>query len=240
MTSLLVDSARVLYFYKYDLGMDVNEAIQNRHSVRQYTDRKIEGDVLSSLEDEINRVNLESGLHIRLIKDDPKAFTGLLAKNISKFVGVENYLAIIGPDSPDLDEKAGYYGEHLVLRAQELGLNTCWAKTASKKDVKKGLESGYRDVISIAIGYGANQGVPHKSKPIEKFADMDGAPEWFVNGVKSAMLAPTAMNKQNFRFERDGNKVKLITGKGTFSRIDEGIIKYHFECGAGKENFFWN
>ena len=220
--------------------MDVNKAIQDRHSVRQYTSRKIEGDVLSSLEEEINRVNLESGLHIRLIRDEPKAFKGMLAKNLSKFSGVENYLAIIGPESDDLEEKAGYYGEHLVLCAQDLGLNTCWAVTAIKKDIKKALEDGYRDVISIAIGYGETQGVPHKSKPIEKFADLADAPLWYINGVKSALLAPTAMNKQGFRFERDGNKVELKMGMGTFSKIDEGIVKYHFECGAGKENFVWN
>ena len=112
--------------------------------------------------------------------------------------------------------------------------------TAGKKDIKKDLEKGYKNVISIAIGYGETQGIPHKSKPIEHFADVDGAPEWFVNGVKSAMLAPTGMNKQDFRFERDGDKVHLVSGKGKLRRIDEGIVRYHFECGAGKENFVWD
>lgn len=219
--------------------MDLNEAIQNRHSVRQYTSKKIEGDVLESMEREIDRVNMESGLHVRLVMDDPKAFSGVLAKNLSKFKGVQSYLAIVGPDTKDLEEKAGYYGEQLVLRAQELGLNTCWALTAGKKDVKKDLDKGYKDVISIAIGYGEDQGVPHKSKPIEHFADMKDAPEWFVNGVRSAMLAPTGRNKQNFRFERDGDKVHLVTGRSAMSKIDEGIVKYHFECGAGKDNFCW-
>ncbi|MBE6517631.1 MAG: nitroreductase [Thermoplasmata archaeon] len=219
--------------------MDVNEAIQKRHSVRQYTDKKIEGDVLNSLEKEIDRINLESGLHIRLVRDEPKAFGSMFAKNISKFKGVENYLAIIGPDSDDLEEKAGYYGEQLVLCAQELGLNTCWAVTAGKKDIKKSLEDGYKDVISIAIGYGENQGVPHTSKPMEDFGDIDDAPDWFVRGIESSMLAPTAMNKQNFHFERDGNNVHLVSGKGPFRKIDDGIVKYHFECGAGKDNFNW-
>lgn len=219
--------------------MDHKEAIQNRHSVRKFTSKKIEGETLSALKDEIERVNLESGLHIRLVTDDPKAFSGVLAKNFSKFSGVENYLAIVGPESKDLDEKAGYYGEQLVIRAQELGLNTCWAMTGGKKDVKKELEHGYKDVISIAIGYGDEQGVAHKSKPIEHFADVEGAPQWFIEGVECAMLAPTGMNKQNFHFKRDGNKVHIDTGRSGLSKINEGIVKYHFECGAGKENFSW-
>lgn len=50
-----------------------------------------------------------------------------------KFSGVRNYIACVGPASPDLDEKVGYYGEYLVLLAQSLGLNTCWvALTFSK------------------------------------------------------------------------------------------------------------
>ncbi len=53
------------------------------------------------------------------------------------------------------------------------------------------------------------------------------------------MLAPTAMNKQKFRFSLDGNKVKIDTVSGVCTKIDLGIVKYHFEIGAGKENFEW-
>lgn len=50
-----------------------------------------------------------------------------------KFSGVTNYIAMIGRKSSELGEKCGYYGERLVLKAQELGLNTCWvAMTYSK------------------------------------------------------------------------------------------------------------
>ncbi len=42
------------------------------------------------------------------------------------FSGVENYIALVGKKSQDLEEKVGYYGEKLVLKAQELGLSTCW------------------------------------------------------------------------------------------------------------------
>ena len=219
--------------------MDFDQAIRERHSVRQYTDRKIEGDVLERLQEEITKVNSESGLSIRLFLDEPKAFGGFMTKGFTKFRNAVNYISIIGPDTDDLNVRAGYYGEHLVLFAQTLGLNTCWAMLAGKKQAKREMDDGMRTVINISVGYGENQGVPHKSKPITAFGEVEGAPEWFVRGLECAMLAPTGINKQGFRFERDGDAVRAIGGSSTLSQIDLGIAKYHFEYGAGKENFRW-
>ncbi len=219
--------------------MDIYQAVLERHSVRQYTDIPIEGEVLKKLQAEIDRVNSETGLRIRLFLNEPKAFNKVMLKALVKFKGAVNYISIAGPESDHLDMDAGYYGEHLVLFAQMLGLNTCWAMMAGKKASEDGLEKGYRTVISISVGYGENQGVPHKSKPIEDFGQIYGAPKWFIDGIECAMLAPTGINKQGFRFEREGDKVRIIPSRGTLGQIDAGIAKYHFEIGAGKENFGW-
>jgi hypothetical protein len=42
-----------------------------------------------------------------------------------KFIGVKNYIALVGPKSSVQEERLGYYGEQIVLKAQKLGLNTC-------------------------------------------------------------------------------------------------------------------
>ena len=220
--------------------MDFDQAIKERHSVRLYTDQKLEGDVLKSLEDEIARVNEESGLSIRLVLNEPKAFNGLLMKTVVKFKNAVNYLAISGPDSDNLNIDAGYYGERLVLFAQTLGLGTCWALMAGKKESSKDIPSGHRTVILISIGYPEDPGRPHKNKPVSEIADLKDAPQWFVKGVEYAMLAPTGMNKQGFKFERTDNRVKMIHGSSTLAEIDAGIVKFHFEYGAGKENFNWS
>ena len=57
--------------------MDLLEAIGQRHSVRSYEDRPIEADAKEELEKYIEKLNEESGLHMQLITDEPKAFTGL-------------------------------------------------------------------------------------------------------------------------------------------------------------------
>ena len=135
-----------------------------------------------------------------------------------------------------MDEKCGYYGERLVLRAQQLGLNTCWvAMTYTKIKTAFSIGPGEKLCIVIALGYGETQGVAHRSKAFEKAARVEGAvPDWFKKGVEAALLAPTAMNQQKFQFVLDGDQVSAKAGIGFYTKIDLGIAAYHFEIGAGK------
>ena len=62
--------------------MDFDEAIKERHSVRMYTDKRIEGEALELLQKEISEINEKSGMSIRLVLDEPKAFGGFLMKSL--------------------------------------------------------------------------------------------------------------------------------------------------------------
>ena len=215
--------------------MEILEIMQQRHSVRQYTDRAIEPEkrtVLDALTQEINR---KAGLSVQIIYDDPKCFDSFMA-HYGKFAGVRNYIALVGKKAPGLDETLGYYGEELVLKAQELGLNTCWVALTHCKS-KAAVGRGEKEVCLIALGYGVTQGVEHKSRPMQELCTCgEPMPEWFRCGMNAAMLAPTAMNQQKFRFELlpDG-MVKAACGSGFYTKLDLGIVKYHFEAVTGKK-----
>ena len=219
--------------------MDIYEAMRARHSVRAYEQKEIEGEIKDMLEDKIAELNGRSGLHIQLITHEPKAFDSPMA-HYGKFSGVTDYIAMIGKKDDELEEKCGYYGEKLVLFAQQLGLNTCWVAVSYKK-IKTAymLDAGEKLCMVIAIGYGKTQGVPHKSKAPSEVTDMGDVPEWFKKGVEAALLAPTAVNQQKFFFSLDNGRVSARAGMGFYSKIDLGIAKCHFELGAGKENFNW-
>lgn len=219
--------------------MDLKEAILVRHSVRSYLDKPIEGETLEKLNAKIDECNREGDLHIQLVLNEPKAFDCFLA-HYGKFKNASNYIALVGKDSKDFDEKMGYYGEKIVLYAQTLGLNTCWVYLTYKK-VKNAymLNKGEKLGLVISIGYGETQGKSRKSKTLAEISSAVNPPEWYLKGIEAALLAPTAMNKQKFRFSLDGNKVKIDTASGVCTQIDIGIVKYHFEIGAGKENFEW-
>ena len=220
--------------------MSTIDAIYDRHSVRQYQNQPLSKEVIHALRSEIDACNQESGLHIQLVTNEPKAFDSFMA-HYGKFKGVTNYLALIGKKESSLEEKCGYYGEKLVLFVQELGLNTCWvAMTYSRIKTAFQVEQGEKLCIVIALGYGETQGLPHKSKSMEEVIQLDRpAPEWFRKGVEAALLAPTAMNQQKFLFRLDKNRVSVKAGFGFYTKIDMGIVKYHFEIGAGKEHFQW-
>lgn len=221
--------------------MELTEAIKTRHSVRQYLNKAIDADTLGALQTEIAACNKEGKLHFQLVTDEPKAFDGFMA-HYGKFSGVTSYIALIGRKDDDLEEKCGYYGERLVLRAQQLGLNTCWVAMSYRKIPGAfAVDEGEKLTVVIALGYGKTQGAAHKSKPAEQVCGNTGAdaPGWFWTGVEAALLAPTAMNQQKFRFGYADGKVIAAPGKGFYTKVDLGIAKYHFEIGAGKENFRW-
>ena len=143
--------------------MTLLDAIPARHSVRAYTDRPIPPEAAEQLRAELQAGNQAGGLHMQLVTDDPAAFEGLLA-HYGKFRGVRHYIALIGPKTPDLEEKLGYYGE------------------------------------------------------------------------RAALLAPTAMNQQKFRLTWSGTQVKAVSTGGFYSNVDLGIVKCHFELGAGTDS----
>ncbi|MBO4498639.1 MAG: nitroreductase [Bacteroidaceae bacterium] len=227
--------------------MTIQEAIEARHSVRAYKEQPLTDDVVKMLEEKITQLNNEGQLHMQLIQNEPKAFQGTMAK-YGKFRGVNNYIVMAGQKSENLDERVGYYGEQLVLYAQTLGLNTCWVGLSySKVPGTYVLGEGEKIACYIAIGYGETQGVSHSIKTAGQVSNAsDITPSWFRKGVEAALLAPTAVNQQKFSFEYMGmsNSRHLVLAKKGFSMIgytqlDLGIAKYHFEVGAGKDNFVW-
>ncbi|MBP5225327.1 MAG: nitroreductase [Lachnospiraceae bacterium] len=207
------------------------EAIYERHSVRNYLKKPIEPEKAELLEKVIASCNADGKLHLQFLADAGKTFGRLISRAMG-LGSAPSVIACVGPEGPDLEEKIGYFGERVVLFAQTLGLNTCWAGTFSAKNVPCEIRPGERLVIVIAIGYGADQGRPHRSKTYDQVVTGDGPkPEDFDLGVELALLAPTAINQQRFEFRLspDGS-VDILDRKGPFSSVDLGIVKYHFDA----------
>lgn len=209
--------------------MDILEIMKERHSVRQYNNQAIEPLKRKALNEFIKAVNAESGLSIQPFYNEPKCFDSIMA-HYGKFKNVKNYIAIVG--NKNEQEKAGYYGEKIVLKCQELGLNTCWVAMTHGKS-KAEIKRGQKLLIIISFGYGETQGVPHKSKSIAELGKADQNTEWFVKGMEAVSLAPTAVNQQKFLFELKNGKVTAKNLGGFYSKIDLGIAKYHFEAVTG-------
>lgn len=220
-----------------DAAMDLKRAMRQRHTVRKFTSEPLSVELISQLNDRVRANNERLGLAISLRVGDESALPGALKLFFAK--GVRNYFVLAGSDRPGLDEDLGYASADLMLFAQALGLNTWWiGGTFSRKNVEQAV-SGKKVIGIVVVGFGATPGTAHKSKTAAEVSSYEGPePQWFADGVQAALLAPTALNKQCFRIAGAGNKVSITENGGAFSGADIGIVKYHFELGAG-DAFEW-
>lgn len=220
--------------------MDILQIMQQRKSIRHYLDKEIEMEICQQLQTLIECCNREFDLHLQLVTNEPKAFQSALI-HYGFFSNVKNYITLIGKKCDNLDEKLGYAGEKVVLFAQSLGLNSCWVGLTFKK-VKTAFQIHTDEKMRgvITLGYASKGGRMHKSKSIEQVSIAENPPQWFINGVQAALLAPTALNQQKFVFKLlENNVVEAKAKLAPWSKMDLGIAKYHFELGAGTENFTW-
>ena len=228
------------FLFKGEMKMELLNAIKQRLSVRSYLDKPIDTDVRDELRKYIDKCNQEGNLHIQLIENEPQAFAkGLFHYGL--FSNVKNYIALVGKEDSTFDERCGYYGEKIVLKAQMLGLNTCWVGGTYKKiESVVDLKPGEKFLMVIAIGYGENQGREHKYKKVKDLSiGYPELPDWFIKGVEAVAMAPSALNQHSYRFGLRDEKVYVKKGLGIALDTDIGIAKYHFEVAAGKDSSIW-
>lgn len=189
------------------------DAIKVRHKVCKYLDKALEPAVMDKLKARIALMNDRMGLNMEFLTDAENCLWGFMKLFIAR--GVRNFLILSAPDTPDAGEKLGYAGMDIALYAQTLGLNSWWiGETYHQKKVFQPCD-GQKCMGVIVLGYGATQDVQHKSKTPADVSLYEGdAPAWFSKGVEAALLAPTAMNKQQFFIHGKGDEVHLIIMEG--------------------------
>lgn len=220
--------------------MELIEAIRRRRSIRAYQKKEIEPALRKELSRWVEEENKKSGLSMRLLFNEPKAFQGWLA-HYGSFRNTANYLVLAGKKDASFYERCGYYGERFVLHAVSHQIDTCWtALSFSKRAVRPLLAEKETLCCVIAFGYGAEQGKARRRKEIEKLCHVEKEmPAWFHQAMQCVQLAPSAMNQQNYLFTLEENRVQAKALRGFYSAVDLGIAKYHFEIGAQNASWSW-
>ncbi|WP_418861023.1 nitroreductase family protein [Slackia isoflavoniconvertens] len=239
------------------------ETIRERHSVREYDGGPLdqaEFDALGAVVEECAR---ESGLDIQLVGDNPEVFNVIARFGLIR--GCRTHVAFVVDDAKAggatsganaaangateadcvemrgarrtaVDEAIGYWGQKIVLAAQDMGLNTCWCALCSRKKSRAVVAPGKKVRLVIAVGHGKTQGFSRKTKSVEALSSVECAktPAWFAAAMEAAQLAPTAMNNQNFKITllSDGKTVRIDAPKSGLNVIDEGIVRCNFEIAA--------
>lgn len=229
----------------------LQNAIDQRISRRKYSGIPLENAPFQNLHGLIGELNRESGLEMEIIRDGRVAFEGL-NKSYGMFSGVTTLVVVKGESHlPDLSEKAGYYGERLVLEATRMELGTCWVGgTFDRKNPVLNILPSQKLISVITVGY-ISDNLSFKESMIRRMAHLKKRPlgyfyqsavtppEWFLNGIRSVQKAPSAMNRQPVKFRYDENEcTAYTTGTADFDLIDLGIAKLHFEL-AANGRFEW-
>ena len=158
----------------------------------------------------------------------------------------------MGDSSHEADAWIGYIGEALVLEATHLGLGTCWvgglfnghvasrlANTAAGERVYAisplGTPIGHITLKERVVMGGAR--AKHRLEP-DAFAPANATwPQWARSALPPVRIAPSAMNRQPWRFALDGDGSTLeLSYEGDLGirvtkRLDCGIAMLHAELG---------
>ena len=140
--------------------MNYQALIQNRKSVREFTEKYVSMDALDQLKryhkHHIRRLFPEVETELWLFGLDSKAVLEGAAGYKQFLVGAPQYMVLLSGKHPYAAENAGYVMEDLILKVTEMGLDSCWLTFNDSEYMKTALEiDSPLDVVAIAaFGYG--------------------------------------------------------------------------------------
>ena len=219
--------------------------IRERHSVREYAGGPLDQAEFDALGAVVRECARESGLDIQLVGDNPEVFNVIARFGLIRGCCTHVAFVVDGAKAGDaaVDEAIGYWGQKIVLAAQDMGFNTCWCALCSHKKSRAVVATGKKIRLIIAVGHGKTQGFSRKTKSVEALSSVEcaKAPAWFAAAMEAAQLAPTAMNNQNFKITllSDGKTVRIDAPKSGLNVIDEGIVRCNFEIAANEAGADW-
>ena len=180
---------------------------------------------------------------------------GAVLGSYARVTGAPAALVMIGAgEDRHLQERVGYTAEAAILEACALGLDTCWVGgffSPSRSAALVDLQPGEHIVAVSPVGHALPQMTrkerlvfrtsdePKKRRELHQIALgllAKDWPGWALAGVRAAQRAPSAMNRQPWRFRlEDGDVLLAYDGedRGFISkRLDCGIAMLHFELGV--------
>lgn len=230
-------------------------AIRWRRSRRRFDGRPVEPAALERLRGLCREFTPHPEARAVVVTTTPdEVFRGLIG-HYGKVKGAPAFMAFVGDTrSPHVYEKVGYLGGALVLEATALGLATCWVGGFFRPEVAArlaGAGQNERVLAVAALGYAPENwtteerlmtgfGRTHRRKALAGLVtglDRSLWPAWVKSALEAARLAPSALNRQPWRFEvaKDAITVSVDNLNDTYGipkRLDCGIAMLHLELGA--------
>ena len=223
--------------------MNLYEAIYLRRSVREFRMEPISDDILKKVREFYLRIEpLFPGIGTEIgITENPEG-----NRVLKGFFGVTApyYLSIYSEERDKAEMNAGFIMEQISLFMLTLGLGSCFlGGTSIKKMPKSRGDKSF--VILMAFGLPkerlTRRSAEARRLPIKDLCIFKNPPKrWMTEVLEAARLAPSALNRQPWRFVVLGNRIHIFMKKYTIDRprpLDEfnfGIMFSHI-CIASEE-----
>lgn len=228
--------------------------IEKRRSRRSYETRLLEPEHLTHVRAICDDFKpFPNNRSVLLTGPPDKVFKGALGP-YGKIRGAPAFIAFIGNiENPNVQEQVGYMGEGIILEAEAMNLATCWVALFRPKIVEPliKLEENEQVIAIASIGYTKKResieermmtgfGWTHRRKSLSDLVsgfNEVNYPEWVLGALNAARLAPSAVNRQPWRFQVDSNSIivsvnSLKRDYGVSRRLDCGIAMLHIEIAA--------
>lgn len=230
------------------------QAITKRVSRRRFRPEGLPQETLAKLELLCYQFRFPEARAVLVLDNSGAIYKGLVG-SYGKIKGAGAYIAFVGDIGfPHYQEKVGYLGEGIILEATNLGLGTCWVGGFFRPEVVAKqiyLDPGEKVLAITPLGLTDEQYSLEekllmgfaKSRKRKELAELTAGipseqwPHWVSQALEAARLAPSAVNRQPWRFmvEQDSITVKLDSPKDSYNiakRLDCGIAMLHLELGA--------
>ena len=228
--------------------MSLLRAAQKRRSRRAFLNTPLPAQLVADIEKMVNEINATYGSNLQLVFDNGRAFEGI-ARNYGLLSGVRNFIGIVCKTGDAVDEeKNGFAAELFVLKLEELGLNSCWIGLTYDKNMCP-VNIGPDEELSCTIVFGQTKKLNFREWLVGKFLHRTtkttreffvttekNLPDWFLQGIECARIAPSTQNLQPVLFHYINGEVRADLLDGG-SPVDVGIAKLHFCIGAGGGSF---
>ena len=232
-----------------------HQAIFERRSRRNYEPKLIEADLSAYLKTLCTEFRPFPHARAVLVTESPNTvFKGVIGP-YGKIKGSPVFIAFIGNmSSRSVQEEVGYLGEGIILEATALHFATCWVAGFFRPEVVSSLieiNEGERVLSITPVGYAKKHqsleerlmtgfGWTHRRKSPSKLVQGHNQkewPEWTRAALRAARMAPSAVNRQPWRFrvEKDSITVSVDRPGREFNiskRLDCGIAMMHIEVAA--------
>jgi hypothetical protein len=233
-----------------------HDAIPKRRSIRQYAARPVEAAGLEAMHRVCAEFRPFPSARAVLVADPAEDIFRGIPGGYGKVNGAPALVAFVGDmESPDVQEALGYTGEGIILEATALGLATCWVGgffSPRRAAAIAQVAPNERVLAVTPIGY-TKEGSSLQERAMSRFgrnwqrrplSDLvtglkeNERPDWMKAALEAARLAPSAINRQPWRFQVDKNSI-IVSADSALNptmvvskRLDCGIAMLHIEIGA--------